>query len=101
GGAGGPLARSLLKSLRVEATCHACDGDGVFLHEPEPTETNLREIGPLVAQHGAAIGFALDPASDRLAILDEQGRYIGEELTLALAARFRLSRERGPVVINM
>ena len=101
GGAGGPLARSLLKALRVEATCHACDGDGVFLHEPEPTATNLRDIGPLVAHHQADIGFALDPDSDRLAILDETGHYIGEELTLALAARFRLSRERGPVVINM
>jgi phosphomannomutase len=101
GGAGGPLARSLLKALRVEATCRACDGDGLFLHEPEPTEANLREIGPLVAHHYADIGFALDPDSDRLAILDEQGRYIGEELTLALAAQFRLSRERGPVVVNM
>jgi phosphomannomutase len=101
GGAGGPLARQLLKALQVETTCHACDGDGLFLHEPEPTEANLRDIGPLVVQHHADIGFALDPDSDRLAILDEQGRYIGEELTLALAARFRLSKERGPVVINM
>src|SRR5207248_10160457 len=47
------------------------------------------------------IGFALDPDSDRLALIDETGRYIGEELTLALAVRFRLSRERGPVVVNM
>ena len=101
GGAGGPLSRSLLMALGVEVMCHACDGDGVFLHEPEPTATNLRDIGPLVAQNGADIGFALDPDSDRLAILDEQGRYIGEELTLALAARFRLSQERGPVVVNM
>jgi phosphomannomutase len=101
GGAGGPLARSLLKSLQVETTCRACDGDGVFLHEPEPTEENLRNIGPLVAQHGAGIGFALDPDSDRLALLDETGRYIGEELTLALAVRYRLSKENGPVVINM
>ncbi len=101
GGAGGPLARSLLKALGVEATCHACNGDGFYLHEPEPTEANLRTIGPLVAQHGADVGFVLDPDSDRLAILDENGRYIGEELTLALAARFRLSRERGPIVINM
>ncbi len=101
GGAGGPLARRLLQALGVEAVCRACDGDGVFLHEPEPTATNLRDIGPLVAQSCAAIGFALDPDSDRLAILDEQGRYIGEELTLALAARFRLSQQRGPVVVNM
>src|SRR5262249_2722386 len=41
------------------------------------------------------------PDADRLAVMDEQGRYIGEELTLALAVRFRLRQERGPVVVNM
>jgi phosphomannomutase len=101
GGAGGPLARKLLKALQVSAYCHACDADGVFLHEPEPTEMNLRDVGKLVAQQHADIGFALDPDSDRLALLDETGRYIGEELTLALAVWFRLSRDRGPVVVNM
>jgi phosphomannomutase len=100
-GAGGPLGRALLASLNIETICHGCDADGAFLHEPEPTEANLHEIGPLVREHGAHIGFALDPDSDRLALIDENGRYIGEELTLALAARFRLSRERGPVVVNM
>ncbi len=101
GGAGGPLARQLLKALQVATTCRACDGDGIFLHEPEPTEANLREVCPLVLQSYADIGIALDPDSDRLALIDEKGRYIGEELTLALAARFRLAKERGPVVINM
>src|SRR5262249_42483304 len=46
-------------------------------------------------------GFVLDPDADRLAIIDETGRYIGEELTLALAVMCRLRHERGPVVINM
>jgi phosphomannomutase len=101
GGAGGPLARKLLASLHVEAVCHACDADGTFLHEPEPTAENLHEIGPLVIRNKADVGFALDPDSDRLALLDEKGRYIGEELTLALAVLCRLGKERGPVVINM
>ena len=91
----------MLKALHVETVCHGCDADGFFLHEPEPTEANLREVSPLVSQHGADIGFALDPDSDRLALIDENGRYIGEELTLALAARRRLGQVRGPVVINL
>ena len=101
GGAGGPLGRALLKSLQVETVCAGCVADGVFLHEPEPTEANLREIGPQVRHYGAHVGFALDPDADRLALIDETGRYIGEELTLALAAWFRLGQERGPVVVNM
>jgi phosphomannomutase len=101
GGAGGPLGRQLLKALQVETVCHGCDADGFFLHEPEPTAENLRELCPMVRHSGAHVGFALDPDSDRLALIDETSRYIGEELTLALAVQFRLGRQKGPVVINM
>jgi phosphomannomutase len=103
GGAGGPLGRSLLETLAPQARplCLGCHADGHFAHEPEPTADNLRGVCPLVAEQGADIGFALDPDSDRLALIDETGRYIGEELTLALAVRFRLAHQRGPVVINM
>jgi phosphomannomutase len=101
GGAGGPLGRKLLQALQVQAVFHGCNADGFFQHKPEPTAENLREMCPMVRQQGADIGFALDPDSDRLALIDENGRYIGEELTLALATWFRLIREKGPVVINM
>jgi phosphomannomutase len=101
GGAGGPLGQRLLQSLAVETVPLHCEPDGVFRHEPEPTAENLASVAPLVKKHGAQLGFALDPDSDRLAIIDENGRYIGEELTLALATLARLRRERGPVVINL
>jgi phosphomannomutase len=101
GGAGGPLGRRLLEAFQCRTVCQGCDADGYFRHEPEPVAANLRDVCPLVPQHGADLGFVLDPDADRLALIDETGRYIGEELTLALAVRFRLARERGPVVINM
>jgi phosphomannomutase len=101
GGAGGPLGCRLLEALGCQVISHACEADGSFLHEPEPVLENLREICPRVAEHGAAIGFVLDPDADRLALIDEKGHYIGEELTLALAVLFRLHQEPGPVVVNM
>jgi phosphomannomutase len=101
GGAGGPLGRRLLESLQARPVCQGCDADGIFEHEPEPVAANLREVCPRVAREGADIGFVLDPDADRLALIDEAGRYLGEELTLALAVRYRLGQERGPVVINM
>jgi phosphomannomutase len=75
--------------------------DGNFAHPPEPLAENLTSILPRVVEARADVGFVLDPDADRLAIIDETGRYIGEELTLALAVRCRLRQERGPVVINM
>ncbi len=101
GGAGGPLGRMVLAAFQVPTHEQGCLADGTFLHEPEPTAENLRQVCPRVREVGADIGFALDPDADRLALIDEQGRYIGEELTLALAVRFRLAHQRGPVVINM
>jgi phosphomannomutase len=105
GGAGGPLGRRLLESLQSRVVCLGCDADGRFAHEPEPVEGNLRQVCPRVAAENCDIGFVLDPDSDRLALIDEAGRYIGEELTLALAVLQRLRSaapaERGTVVVNM
>jgi phosphomannomutase len=105
GGAGGPLGRGLLESFQCRPVCLGCDADGHFAHEPEPVEMNLRDVCPQVAASGCDVGFVLDPDSDRLALIDETGRYVGEELTLALAVFQRLRRagaeERAPVVINM
>ncbi|MEL6311970.1 MAG: hypothetical protein AAFQ17_06340, partial [Pseudomonadota bacterium] len=65
------------------------DNSGIFPHTPEPTAENLSGKGGLcqaVPNVKAHIGFAQDPDGDRLAIVDETGRYIGEEYTLALCA---------------
>jgi phosphomannomutase len=101
GGAGGPLGQRLLRSLSVETVAIHCEADGIFRHEPEPTAENLTGVCPLVKRNEADIGFVLDPDSDRLALIDETGRYIGEELTLALAVLSRQRKNQGPVVVNM
>ena len=48
---------------------------------------NLGELGRLVRESGADIGLAVDPDVDRLALVDETGRAIGEDYTLAFAVR--------------
>ena len=100
-GAGGRMGRSLLRALGCRSLVVGGEPDGRYDHAPEPTEANLHEFGALVPAVGAAVGFAQDPDADRLAIVDEKGRYIGEELTLALAATRRLGQEKGPVILNL
>ena len=100
-GAGGPLGKTLLDSLQARPEVLAGFPDGAFAYPPEPLAENLTSVLPRVPAAGADLGCVLDPDSDRLAFIDEKGRCIGEELTLALAVLSRLRQERGPVVINM
>ncbi len=100
-GAGGRLGTALLQAIGCRTIVLGSQPDGRYDHLPEPTEANLKEFSAVVPAVGAAVGFAQDPDADRLAIVDETGRYIGEELTLALAARRRLQQSTGPIVLNL
>jgi phosphomannomutase len=100
-GAGGRLGTSLLRALGCQAVVLGGVADGRYDHPPEPTEGNLREFAAIVPATRAVVGFAQDPDADRLAIVDETGRYISEELTLALVASRRLEQAKGPIVLNL
>lgn len=100
-GAGGVIMPPLLEALGCRVTGVNLDTDGRFPRAPEPTPANLAELGDLVAQSSANIGIAVDPDVDRLAIVDEKGRAIGEDYTLAFAVWAVLDRRIGPVVVNL
>ncbi|GAB4163144.1 MAG: phosphoglucosamine mutase [Planctomycetaceae bacterium] len=99
-GSGAILGPELLKTLGCEVHVLGGTPDGNFEHTPEPLVENLTGLCEAVLSHQADIGFAQDPDADRLAIVDETGRYIGEELTLALCVDHVLARRPGPVVVN-
>jgi phosphomannomutase len=94
-GAGGPVGLMLLKKLGCTVTAVNTEPTGIFAHGAEPTEENLRSLCDHVRKAGADIGFAQDPDADRLAIVDNNGRYIGEEFTLALAAQYMFAQNPG------
>jgi phosphomannomutase len=100
-GAGGRLGTAMLRELGCRTIVLGGEADGRYDHPPEPTEANLKEFSAVVQAVGAAVGFAQDPDADRLAIVDENGHYIGEELTLALAAVRRLQQAKGTFVLNL
>lgn len=100
-GAGAILAPRLLESLGCETVLINAVPDGSFAHQSEPTPENIREICRTVVKAGADVGFVQDADADRLAIVDEKGRPLGEEMTLALAVQYVLERNPGPVVCNL
>src|SRR2546422_3167482 len=86
-GAGGPVMRALLERLGCEVAGINLETDGRFPRPPEPVPENLGGLSTLVRRAGAALGIAVDPDVDRLAIVDEAGTPIGEDYTLAFAVR--------------
>ena len=65
--------------------------DGRFAHNPEPLEKNLGQIMNRVKEEGADLGIVVDPDVDRLAIIDENGKMIGEEYTLIAISDYVLA----------
>ena len=99
-GAGSLLGRQLLKELGCKLELFGGTPDGKFAHTPEPTAANLTGIASQVVGCHAVIGFCQDPDADRLAVIDEDGRYVGEEYTLAICVEHVLRQKVGPVVTN-
>ena len=83
-GAGALLGRRLLESLGCQVTVLGEQPHGQFWHKPEPLAENLVDVCRQAANGSFDVGFCQDPDADRLAVTDQQGRFIGEELTLAL-----------------
>lgn len=100
-GAGCIATATMLNKLGCQLIHLNAAPNGLFPHEPEPTAENLKSLCDEVRRQKAACGFAQDPDADRLAIVDENGAYIGEEYSLALCAKWILSKRPGVTVTNL
>ena len=94
-GAGGVVMPELLERLGCRVAAINLEADGQFPRPPEPLPEHLKPLGALVRRHKADLGIAVDPDVDRLAVVDERGRAIGEDYTLAFAVRAVLGKRDG------
>ena len=93
----------LLNALNCDIVKIHCNNDGTFPRGTEPIPSHLEDLSKTVIDHKADIGFATDPDADRLAIVDNHGKPIGEESTLVLALESYLKYYQGSqkVVTNL
>ncbi len=103
GGAAAAFAPMLMERLGVDYTVINAEmtSAGDFPRVAEPTVESLSDLSRAVINEKADVGFAFDPDGDRLAMVDENGRIIGEDYTVALAIDFILSVRPGPAVVNL
>ncbi len=78
-----------------------CEPTGIFAHNPEPLPAHLNEIMETVRETGADLGIVVDPDADRLALVENGGRFFGEELTQVIAADFMWRFRSGAFVTNL
>ena len=100
-GAGSFILPMLCERLNCEVITMNCSGDGYFSRVPEPLAENLDALEQKVLEVGADIGFATDPDGDRLSIVSNKGKAIGEEYTLVLAVKNYLNFQESMVVTNL
>lgn len=100
GSCGGEIALYLLQKLGVKCEAIHLAEVGEFPRPPEPTADALGKLSAAVKKHKADIGFAFDPDADRLSLVDEKGRAIGEEYTLPLAI-LSAAKPGGTIVANL
>ncbi len=75
--------------------------NGIFAHNPEPLPQHIEQILSAVKHSEAMMGIIVDPDVDRLAFVDEQGVFFGEEYTLVAVADHVISKNPGNSVSNL
>ena len=100
-GAGGSICADILENLGCEVHAINTEPSGIFPHDAEPVPENIQDLCKLVKEHGADIGFAVDPDVDRLSIVNERGEAIGEEYTLALAIDYLMEKTTKVAACNL
>lgn len=93
-GTAGPIAPGLLEELGCEVICMYCEPDGTFPnHLPDPTVLKyVKDLRERVLSEKADFGLGYDGDSDRVGVVDNNGRVIFADQVLALLARDVLSR---------
>lgn len=90
----------LMERLGVRAITMNAQPQGSFPgHESEPTPENLETLTETVKALGADMGIAHDGDADRTVFVDEKGRYIPGEMSLALMAREAVRNRTGATVV--
>jgi phosphomannomutase / phosphoglucomutase len=91
----------LLRDLGCSFVSVNSNPDGWFPGRlSEPSHENLTLLEKTVPKSGAALGIAHDGDADRVAFVDERGKYLTGDVTLTLLARYVLHRYPGGTIVT-
>ncbi|WP_457550744.1 phosphoglucosamine mutase [Archaeoglobus sp.] len=100
-GAGCVTSPYILKVLGCDVISINAHPDGRFpQRNPEPVEENVGLLKKVVKEVGVDLGIAHDGDADRATFVDEKGRFISEDVMLALMAKYYVERNGGGKVVT-
>ncbi len=100
-GAGALVTPRLLERLGVRYVTLNADPNGAFPgHNSEPTPDNTGDLTKLVQSGGFDFGVVHDGDADRSIFVDENGRYLYGDRSLAIMAKYVCSMRPGRMVVT-
>ncbi|NLI74006.1 MAG: phosphoglucosamine mutase [Euryarchaeota archaeon] len=100
-GAGSVTAPILLDDLNVKAVTLNSNPQGTFPgHPSEPVEAHLQDLISLVKSSDADLGIAHDGDADRTIFVDDRGRYLYGDCSLAIVAEYMVRENDGGIVVT-
>ncbi len=92
----------LLREFNCNVTTLNSQQDGAFPgRSPEPTGENLEDLGELVGSGDFDLGFAHDGDGDRIAVIDDEGEFVNQDILLALMGSYYVKNFGGGVVTTV
>jgi phosphoglucosamine mutase len=100
-GAACSLGPSLFRELGCKVLTINAQPDGFFPgRKPEPTPESLQLLSKMVTETGANAGVAYDGDADRMALVDENGRFVSmDQLIAAYGARLLSLKTKKRIVV--
>jgi len=93
GGAASVITPHLLTRLGCDVVTLHCQPTGHFAREIEPLPENLGDLIQAVNNEKADLGLAHDGDADRLAVIDNKGRFVpGDKLIALFAQQLKVKR---------
>lgn len=95
------IAEDLFKSAGHDVTVINGEPDGSFPNRPsDPLEENVVKLKAAVLEHGADMGIAFDGDVDRIAFVDNLGRYVPSgNITIPILSKYYLERSPGGKIV--
>ena len=95
GGAGKMIVSDLLAKYGIQSnTIFGVPSESFNGRNAEPIEKNLKPLGDELMQGEYSLGIATDGDADRVALVDESGRYISSQLLILLLAEYIIDQKK-------